>query len=111
VNHKPDLELGDGHSLRFTCWDPDLDLNPHYAGLEELIREHGARYGAIVSHLTPDGKLCEGGIIFDTPLTEANGDNTPKWTVESWDPLTLSPSLLCQCGDHGYIRDGKWVRV
>lgn len=27
----------------------------------------------------------------------------------SIDPLTLSPSVLCQCGAHGFIRDGKWV--
>lgn len=27
----------------------------------------------------------------------------------STDPLTISPSLLCRCGDHGFIRDGKWV--
>lgn len=34
----------------------------------------------------------------------------PIWTVESWDPLTLSPSILCRtCGLHGYIRGGKWI--
>jgi hypothetical protein len=33
-----------------------------------------------------------------------------KWTVESVDPLTLSPSLLCRaCGHHGFIRGGRWV--
>jgi hypothetical protein len=32
------------------------------------------------------------------------------WTVQSTDPITLSPSLLCSaCGEHGFIRDGKWV--
>jgi hypothetical protein len=26
--------------------------------------------------------------------------------------LTLSPSLLCmRCGDHGFIRNGKWVKA
>lgn len=32
------------------------------------------------------------------------------WDLLSLDPLTLSPSLLCQrCGRHGFIRDGRWV--
>ena len=26
----------------------------------------------------------------------------------SLEPLTLSPSVLCQCGAHGYIRNGQW---
>lgn len=34
----------------------------------------------------------------------------PVWTVESWEPLTLSPSVLCRaCGLHGWIRGGRWV--
>lgn len=37
--------------------------------------------------------------------------NSPKgWTLEKREPLTISPSLLCQvCGHHGFIREGKWV--
>jgi hypothetical protein len=32
------------------------------------------------------------------------------WTLDSEDPLTLSPSLLCtQCGDHGLVREGRGV--
>lgn len=37
--------------------------------------------------------------------------------IEAWDlvsesPLTLSPSILCRaCGDHGFIRNGKWERA
>lgn len=26
----------------------------------------------------------------------------------SADPLTISPSLLCRCGDHGFVENGKW---
>ncbi len=30
-------------------------------------------------------------------------------TVESVDPLTVSPSVLCpDCSLHGFIRDGRW---
>jgi hypothetical protein len=32
------------------------------------------------------------------------------WQVESLDPLTLRPSLLCNtCNHHGFIRQGQWA--
>lgn len=40
---------------------------------------------------------------------------TPKHQLISGGPgdeehLTISPSLLCRtCGNHGFIRDGRWV--
>jgi hypothetical protein len=40
----------------------------------------------------------------------AGGAVAPSWAVESMEPLTLSPSILCRtCGHHGFIREGKWV--
>lgn len=101
-----ELVLGDGHRLRFADWDPDLDLNP---GLRPLADQFPARVSAIVSHDLPGGGTCEGMITFDVPLARAHFRG-PYWTVESWEPLTLSPSLLCHCGDHGFIRAGRWVR-
>jgi hypothetical protein len=69
------------------------------------------KYGLSVIHRcakTPSG-WDEGFCTFDIP--EAAGAS-PKWTVESWEPLTLSPSLLQHgCGDHGFIRNGRWVRA
>lgn len=33
-----------------------------------------------------------------------------RHTLVSRDPLHVEPSILClSCGDHGFIRDGKWV--
>lgn len=32
------------------------------------------------------------------------------WTLVSWEPLTVAPSVLCmRCGDHGSIQNGQWV--
>lgn len=108
-----EIDLGDGHTLRFADWDPDLDLNPQYR--DEAVRgQFPARVSGIVRHKLPgvnpgtQGGYCEGAITFDTPIARANFSG-PYWTVESWDPLTLSPSLLCHCGDHGFIRAGRWV--
>lgn len=48
-----------------------------------------------------DGDDAVGGVPFTGPKA---------WTVVQRDPLTLSPSLLCQPANvHGYIRDGRWI--
>jgi hypothetical protein len=63
-----------------------------------------------VEHLTKEGKECASGLWFDTPETRKVVEpNRPLWQVQSYDPLTISPSILCmRCGDHGFIRNGKW---
>ena len=99
------IDLGHGHTIEIAAWSPDLDLNP---GLRHLADQFPARTNGIVTHKLPDGGECSGAITFDTPLTREHMTG-PYWTVGSWEPLTLSPSLLCHCGDHGFIRDGKWV--
>lgn len=59
-----------------------------------------------------DENLCVGSAFFDTPAVREKFPNRGKWTVESWEPLTISPSLLIQpCGFHGFIREGRWVGV
>jgi hypothetical protein len=99
------LDLGSGHRLEYTTWDPDLDLNPE---LREIADQLPARVCAIISHDLPGGGSCEGMITFDSSLARAHFSG-PYWTVVSWDPLTLSPSLKCHCGDHGHIQNGRWV--
>jgi hypothetical protein len=79
-----ELRLGRMHWLNFTT---DYDGNE--------------RTGAIVDHLLSSGDICGGYITFGT------GDK--HWTVNSWEPLDLHPSLLCHCGDHGHVRNGRWV--
>ena len=90
---EPTLDLGDNHLLRFS-------------------RHGGDVVGATEEHLRPDGKSCLGHFYFDLPETRdlLAGQDRPMWTVQSWNPLTLTPSLVCQdCGDHGFVREGKWV--
>jgi hypothetical protein len=98
-------ELGHGHSISLAVWDPDLELNPQYA---HLAGQLPATVSGIVRHLKPDGSVCEGVVTFDTPIAREQFSG-PFWQVESWDPLTLSPSLKCHCGDHGHIQQGRWV--
>ena len=99
------VNIGHGVAIEFTSWRPDRDLNPQYDGIPDV-----ERYGLIVDHPTLTGGSCTSGITFDTEVARRIEPDKPMWTVESWEPLTLSPSLLCRaCGCHGWIRDGKWV--
>ncbi len=102
-------DLGSHHWYKFFGWFPDRDLNPQYADIPDI-----ERCGAAVPHLKPDGTQCEGFIHIDTPDVRKVFPGSSYWTVESWEPLTVSPSLLCDpakggCGDHGVIKQGRWV--
>lgn len=107
---KFDLDLGDGHWLEFVCWAQDRSIPSNaerFAGVPDV-----EKFGASVPHLKADGSLCGGFVTFAGDVQQRVHPGAPKWTVESREPLTLSPSLLCRaCGDHGFIRGGKWVRA
>jgi len=58
-------------------------------------------------HKDREGTLCGGWVPFDVPgIDEFYRKNA--WQVVSLDPLHIEPSLLCSCGNHGFIRNGKW---
>lgn len=102
-----EIDLGHGHVLRIFAWDPDRTLNPQYDGIPPEPRA-----GAGVDHPhAKTGEPCSGGIMFDTPTVRRVFPEAARWVVESWEPLTLSPSLLCSCGDHGFVRNGRWEPV
>ena len=103
-NKDRELDLGHDHFLRFMAWKPDRTVNPQLDHLTDV-----ERIGGIIRHVKPDGTSCKGVIWFDCQVTREVFSRYPVWKVSSWEPLTLSPSFLCHCGDHGYIRDGKWV--
>ncbi len=98
-----ELDLGNNHWLSFTQWKPDRDLNPQYKDLPD-----NDRIGGIISHLKEDGTWCQGSIWFDCIQTRTVFSKHPLWQVLVWEPLTCNSSFLCHCGDHGYIRNGKW---
>lgn len=99
------VDFGSGHTGEFVQWAPDRELNPQYAGIPDVTR-----YGMTIYHTNPAGEPCAGFTTFASDVQRRIEPNRPNtWTVESWDPLTISPSVLCSCGDHGFIRGGRWV--
>lgn len=74
------------------------------------------RVGGNVTHPPVEGKCSGNGWVPFAGRAWArlflNSPDFQSWAVESEEPLTLSPSILCRaCGDHGFIRNGKWVRA
>lgn len=85
-------DIGYDHKIQFVTYKDD----PR-AGLNDF-------------HKKPDGSDCGGFITFAGSAWAQEFDGLAVWQVEAWEPLSLSPSLLCRvCGSHGYIREGKWV--
>jgi hypothetical protein len=75
--------------------------------------------GALVKHpIHEDDEVCRwrgecvGSILFAVPEEEPyvvnGGKRRAQWDVVALDPLHVEPSLACHCGDHGYIRGGRW---
>lgn len=74
----------------------------------------GTRIGAIIDHKTPAGADCAGSVQWADSVWQRQHPestvNRARWQLERLEPLTISPSVHClACGDHGFIRDGKWV--
>jgi hypothetical protein len=106
-------DLGHGHILRWAGWYPDRDLNPQYADLPDVekctaIIRHPLRADDDQAWCRERG-FCEGALTLDGPVTQQIFPEQARWRVESLEPLTLSPSVLCHCGDHGFIQGGRWV--
>lgn len=57
-----------------------------------------------------DGETRCGGAINFTNSKIAQKEGRPMWTVVSWEPLTITPSILCKCkGNHGFITNGRYA--
>ena len=103
-----EIDLGHEHIMRFIQWAPDdLPANRERFGYP---LPHVEKAGISIRHQRLDGGgECVGIVIFDLPDTGAMGYGDHTWKVESLEPLTISPSVLCRrCGDHGFIRNGRW---
>lgn len=83
-------DIGDGNRIRRVYCDGKLDA---------LDWQHGC------------ASPCDDFI----PLNNTSRFNQARknsWEIQSENPLTISPSLLCtdpRCNRHGFIREGRWI--
>lgn len=99
------IDLGENHRAFPTCWSPDRKLNPQYENIPDI-----PLMGYQIEHNNAaTGEPCMGHVNLDLPGVRQLVNERAVWNVESLDPLTISPSILCDCGDHGYIQNGKWI--
>lgn len=80
--------------------------------LAEGLKEHlGIEDGVPVGVLLTHACAKRGGEVVQDfiPVGPYPMPKDP-WTLQSRDPITLSPSVhyTC-CGVHGFVRNGKWV--
>lgn len=109
VRKHHDADLGNGYYLKYFRWAPDRKLNPQYDDVPDV-----PKCGAHIS--CPHGNV--GAVTFIIPGHRVFESREKSWTVESWEPLTISPSIQFMdykdgqhvpgcC--HGFIREGRWV--
>jgi hypothetical protein len=70
--------------------------------------------GLRLDHKAPAGNKCVTTVSFVNAKKEP--ETTPEWTVESREPLTISPTIECKgeyyelkCNFKGSVVDGAWV--
>lgn len=82
------VDIGHDHQLRPITYTGD---------------EHPSGWEVFHPDKRDPGKECACGVWV------ARRIQSTLWTLASWEPLTIAPSVLClQCGDHGFIREGTW---
>lgn len=104
------IDIGHDHFIKTFFWQPDdLPANRALYNVPDGVpmpRVDPA--GILVHHRAADGSWCMSAAHFDMPGLPPSVK--VRWQVVQAEPLTLDPSLEClRCGDHGHIRDGRWV--
>lgn len=104
------INIGHDHTMYFVSWNPDRSIKSNRDRYKDIPDIKPC--GVFVEHKKPDGTTCGSCAMFNLPnIREVFGDRQPLWDVQdiNLETLTISPSLLCmECGDHGFIRNGKW---
>jgi hypothetical protein len=105
-----DVDLGDGHTLTWTNYEGErVGGIIRHTKSPELMANQLAHAGS-PEHVFP---WCDGAFwIRGNKFTAKHRDAAPQWDMTgTFECPTLSPSFLCHCGDHGFVRNGKWVRA
>lgn len=104
------IDFGGGVTGYWMGWSPDRSIPSNaerYAGIADI-----EKCSLQLGHNKPTGERHEGIITVEHPGSrQVFPEPHALWQVQSWEPLTLTPSVHCSCGWHGFIRGGRWVPV
>lgn len=93
---EPRVDIGHGVSVALAYYPTAAEM----PGIDPALA--GKLAGLDYWHACRDGVVRDGFIPLD--------DGVRGWRLDSREPLTISPSLLCRaCGHHGWIKAGRWV--
>ena len=82
----------------------DSTFIPHLAGPSYRILWY-PNGTARFEHLCDRG---ERGVVVCAPALQLDGGHF----IQQREPLTITPSILCpDCGTHGFITNGRWVKA
>lgn len=102
------IDFGGGVTGYWLGWAPDRSIPSNaerFAGVADI-----EKCSLILDHKTPAGEVHEGIVTVERPGSRQIFPLPHAlWQVQSEEPLTLKPSVLCSCGWHGFITNGKWV--
>lgn len=103
------ISIGKDHFIKFE-W-----LTPSGEGIASAVKpeEGSIKVGLLEQHKNAAGTWCGGYITFGNVPEAVNfvakfGGRLSGHVLENDDPISVSPSLLCRCGKHGFIRAGAW---
>jgi hypothetical protein len=115
------IDLGSDHSYDLiygdALWWEDHWPTKKWSSITRLTPEVGAPEiltAVVIWHRRPDnGEICGVLVHFARPLQKSEKAlDYPIWEVKSFKPFEIMPSVICKtCGDHGWIRDGRWFGV
>lgn len=115
-------DLGDGHSFAWSYAGGDLG-DPGPRGFEVtrrligLVEHHPDLSPPVFTELPGEPRrrdYCGGYVAW---VDDPRSGTVARHRLVAGGPgdeehLTLEPSLLCpRCGNHGFVRDGRWVRA
>ena len=83
-------------------FESDFPINFGKGVRGDFVRYKNEIAGIIHAHRKKDGTICAGTVYW------MQIEDRPVWTKVQDEPLTLEPSIRCDCGLHGWIRDGQW---
>lgn len=111
-----DLDLDDGHWLDWSTYEDERcgGIITHIKS-DKLYQEQLASLKSTGHYDEETAKFyrfCQGAFTIKGTKWNLTEPDRANWTMTgTYENPTLAPSFLCHCGDHGFIREGKWVRA